>query len=308
MLIVAALAACSSSDSSASEDAADAAVEVAPPASVLVASPLEAALGFASDPEVRQYQVIALQRGADDAMVQCMGRAGFFYAVRPAEDVYRSGAFAGDGSREWTIQNGLGITSSFVDALATDAVQDAADPADSNLEYVSSLTEQQAIDYDLALVGEITGDDPTAEYSPGGCFAESFTDVLRLLAMVDEFEPGLATLNSRLNADPRVVRFQSTWSACMQSAGYRYFNQNALVDDVYARLLDIELVDQQGITQVASSEALDELVAYEQAAAMASFDCRLDFADELARLRYDYEQEFLDDHRFRVAELLGPGS
>ena len=44
------------------------------------------------------------------------------------------------------------------------------------------------------------------------------------------------------------------------------------------------------------------------AAAIVGSDCRLAYADELARLRYDYEQEFLDDNRFRIAELITPVS
>lgn len=272
-------------------------------------SPLEATLGFPSDPERRQYQLISMQRQADQAVVQCMKDAGFYYAVRPAEELFRSGAFIGDGTRQWTEQNGLGITSSFSNALAVDAAApDATDAATSNLDYVSSLTDEQALDYDRALVGEAGATAGTETYEPGGCFAEAFTDILRLLAMVDEFQPGLAALNSRLANDPRVLQFQSRWAACMASAGYEYANENAMVDDVYARLLEIELVDQGGVTRVVSVEALDALVAYERDVAVAAFDCRLDFVDELARLRYDYEQEFLDDNRFRIAELLAPAS
>ncbi len=238
-------------------------------------------------------------------MVQCMRSAGFFYEVRPAEEVVRSGAFIGDGSRAWTQQNGLGITSSFIDALASDAARAATDVASTNLDYVASLTPEQAVAYDLALVGDVASD-ASAEYEPGGCFAESFTEILQLLAIIDEFEPGLATLNSRLNADPRLVGFQAEWSSCMQGAGYEYANENALIDDVYTRLLDIELTDDEGVTRVASSEALDALIDYERGAAVAAFDCRLGFTTELDGLRFDYEREFLDDNRFRIAELLAP--
>lgn len=273
------------------------------------ASPLEATLGFPSDPERRKYQLISMQRDADQAMVQCMKRAGFYYAVRPAEELFRSGAFIGDGTRQWTGQNGLGITSSFAKALAADvASHDATDAATSNLDYVASLTEEQALDYDRALVGEAGAAAGTQAYEPGGCFAEAFTDILHLLSVVDEFQSGLASLNSRLDNDPRVLQFQAEWSACMDSLGYDYANENAMVDDVYARLLDIELVDQAGITRVVSVDVLDALATYEREVAVAAFDCRLDFADELAQLRHDYEQEFLDDNRFRIAELLAPAS
>lgn len=269
-------------------------------------SPLESALGFASEPERRQYQLISMQREADTSMVQCMKGSGFFYAVQRAEDAFRSGAFVGDGTRDWTTLNGLGITSSFIDALAVDAMQAAPDAAATNLGYVASLTNEQATDYDRALVGELGGDTTALEYAPAGCWGEAYSNILRLVALLDEFDVGLDSLNSRLTSDPRVLGFQESWASCMQAAGYNYPNDGALVDDVYARLLDIELVENDGANQVVSGEVLDDLAAYEREVAVASFDCRLGFEDELARLRFDYEQEFLDDNRFRIAELQQP--
>ncbi len=271
-------------------------------------SPLESSLGFASDPGIRQYQLLLMQREADAAMVDCMRRAGFYYAVRPAEQLFRSGAFVGDGSRDWTITNGLGITSSFSSALAADAARGSTDAETTNRGYVESLTPEQSQRYDLALVGEVIPDPATAEYEPAGCWGESYPRILQLLAIIDEFEPSLASLNSRLNADPRVLEFQKTWSTCMQVGGYNYVNPSALVDDIYARLLDIELVEAGGTTQVASKEALDALSEYERQAALASFDCEEGFSADLARLRFDYESEFLDDNRFRIADLQQPAS
>ncbi len=185
-------------------------------------------------------------------------------------------------------------------------MQAAPDAVATNLGYVASLTKDQATDYDRALVGEIGGDPAALEYEPAGCWGEAYSDILRLVALLNEFDVGLDSLNSRLTSDPRVLGFQESWASCMQAAGYSYPNDGSLVDDVYARLLDIELVENDGANQVVSGEALDVLAAYEREVAVASFDCRLGFKDELARLRFDYEQEFLDDNRFRIAELEQP--
>lgn len=265
-------------------------------------SPLEAQVGFTSEPERRRFQLISKQRNADTEMVQCMKQAGFFYAVRPAEETFRSGAFVGDGSRDWILANGLGITASFVDALATDAAQASPDAATTNLDYVASLTPEQQVDYDQALVGDLSAEPEVAAQS-SGCWEQAYRNVITFLGVLDEFEPELGSLNSRLNADPRVLGFQQTWSICMAGAGYSYIDEGALIDDVYARLLGIELVDTDGVTQVVSGEALDALASFEHAVAAVGFDCRLAFVDELAQLRYDYEREFLDDNRFRIAEL-----
>jgi len=270
-------------------------------------SPLESELGFASEPERRRFQLISLQRDADTTMVQCMKQAGFFYAVRPAEETFRSGAFVGDGSREWTLANGLGITSSFIDALAADAARSSPDATSTNLDYVASLTPDQQADYDRALIGDLViASTPEGATTNQGCWEQSYLDIVNLLAIIDEFEPELASLNSRLISDPRVQGFQTTWSMCMESAAYVYTNEQAMVDDVYARLLDIELADANGVTQVVSTEALDALGTYEREVAVASFDCRQGFVAELERLRNDYEREFLDDNRFRIADLLAP--
>jgi len=265
-------------------------------------SPLEAQLGFASEPERRRFLLISKQRSADTAMVSCMKQAGFFYAVRSAEETFRSGAFVGDGSRDWILANGLGITSSFTDALATDTARTSPDAATKNLGYVTSLTAEQQVDYDQALVGDLLAEPGIAAQS-SGCWEQSYLHVVTLLGVLDEFEPELGSLNSRLNADPRVLGFQQTWSMCMDAAGYSYINEGALVDDVYTRLLGIELVDTDGVTQVMSGEALDALASFERDVAAVSFDCRLGFGAKLAQLRYDYEREFLDDNRFRITEL-----
>lgn len=311
-----AFASCGSGDAdepSADVDPAGVESDDAPSVDTVAASdsPLEARLGFPSDPERRRFQLISMQRAADETMVRCMKQAGFFYAARPAEEVFRSGAFIGDGTRAWTEANGLGITSSFAAALAADAASVEAGGSDAtttNADYVASLTEAQALDYDRALVGEAASDPSATAYQPGGCFAEAYTEVLQLVALIEEFETGLASLNSRLSNDPRVVAFRSEWSACMEGEGYDYADENALAEDVYGRLLEIELVDRDGVRTIASVDDLDELRVYEREVALAAFDCRQEFVDELDRLRQDYEREFLDDNRFRIADLLAPDS
>lgn len=275
------------------------------PDQLATGSPLEDELGFASEPERRRFQLISMQRDADATMVQCMKQAGFFYAVRPAEDIFRSGAFVGDGSREWTVENGLGILSSFVDAIATDSIA-PVDAALTNLDYVASLTPEQQVNYDRALVGDLTAPTPSATtVVEPGCWEKSYLDIVNLLAVIDEFEPELGSLNARLNADPRVQEFQLEWSECMAAAGYNYPNEQALIDEVYARLLDVELVESGGFTQIGLD---DSLGSFERAAGLASFDCRQGFVAELDQLRGDYEREFLDDNRFRIADLLASPS
>ena len=295
------LAACGSGQS----DEVEGAVEVLQQAEPL-ASPLERQLGFPSELGQREFELIELQQEADAVMVACMQDAGFFYAVARAGNQLQSGASIGDGSRAWVEINGLGITRSLIKALAGDAALGAVDSAGpANQQYVASLTAEQATAYDIALVGDVVPD-PSGQFEPAGCWGSAYTRIVRIVTLIDEFDDELVTLNSRLNSDPRFLAFQAQWSGCMDGLGFRYSSENALVDDVYARLLDIDLVEVEGVTRATSASALDELLQFELQVAEASFDCRAAFADDVQRLRSDYEQEFLDDNRFRLAEFAEP--
>ena len=271
-----------------------------------LASPLERQLGFSSEPAQRRFDLTELQRQADAAMVECMQGAGFFYAVGLAGDRIQSGVFVGSGSRAWAETEGLGITRSLINALAADASEDMVGDADAaNLEYVASLTAEQAAAYDSALVGEVVPD-LSGQFEPAGCWGSSYSRVVRILSLVEEFDDELTTLNSRLLSDPRFQTYQQQWSACMAAAGYLYGDEQAMADDVYSRLLDIELIEVGNATQASSQSALDALLQFERGVAIASFDCRQSFADDIRQLRADYEVEFLDDNRFRLADVLEP--
>ena len=291
------------------EDAAVAANEraaTAPESEPIVdtASPLESELGFASDPSRRQFQLITRQRQADESITQCMQEAGFFYATVPTQVTLRSGAFVGDGSREWTQQFGLGITSSFREALTTDTSVDATDAETQNRDYVNSLDDAQAAAYDRALVGDLSAPSGADGYTPAGCWGSSFGEIVEVLGLIDQFEADLMVLNSRLLADPRMRDFQLRWSECMDGAGHQYGTEVEMVDDVYARLLDIEVIEVAGLAQVADVDALNALGEFEVAVGLASFDCRQTFAAAQEELRHGYEREFLDDNRFQIADLL----
>lgn len=268
-----------------------------------LASPLESQLGFSSEPGKRNLDLAEAQRQADATMVACMQQAGFFYAVAGVDVRGQSGAAVGDGSRLSAETNGIGITQSLIDALGADAAAAGAADADaSNRAYIASLTADEAAAYDQALVGD--GElEASGQFQPAGCWGMSYTQIVRTLAIIDEFDDQLTTLNERLAGDPRFLSFQKQWSTCMDAAGYRYDDEQVMADDLYARLLDIELIEAGDATQAASPAALDELLQFERAVATASYDCRQGFADEVQRLRIDYEQEFLDDNRFRLADL-----
>jgi len=250
--------------------------------------------------------LIELQEQADEVIVGCMRDAGFFYAVDRSGDRFRAGAFADDGTRTWVAANGFGVTSLFINSLLADEADEVVDDAAiANQEFVASLTAEQAVAYDAALVGQVVPE-PSGEFVPAGCWADAYTDIVRIFSLVDEFGPKLELLNSRLVTDPRFQDFQRTWSACMEPRGYLFETEQALIDDIYARLLAIELIEVAGVTRVASQSDLSALQDFELEAGLASFECRQTFADKAVELRMDYELEFLDDNRFRLAEIFEP--
>ena len=267
------------------------------------ASPLEDSFGFASDPARRHSQLIELQEQANRSVVECMRAAGFYYEPPAVAAALPAGVHVGDGSREAVAERGLGVTIALIEAVAAHGQAAAPDATAANASYVTSLTQQQATDYDLALIGAAAPAAESDSYRPAGCWGAAYSEIIARLELLGEFNDELDSLNARLAADPRVQIIDEAWSACMVAAGYDYVHERSLADDVYARLDAIEVIELGGVSQFASQEAVDAALVYERQVALASYDCRAPHEGELADLRFDYEQEFLDDNRFRIAEL-----
>ncbi len=144
---------------------------------------------------------------------------------------------------------------------------------------IGRLTDAQALDYDLALVGQPgaatdqgsvppqPGVDPDAvgeAFEPQGCWGDAYGDLLTMLTFLDEFQDELVSLNSRFAADPRVATLDNRWSTCMQANEYQYPDRTAMIDDVYARLLDLEVVETDTGTNFAAPELVDDLAEFER--------------------------------------------
>lgn len=290
-------AAACASDSSSSEPS----VVVAEPAPASE-SPLEVRVGFSSDAGRRNVALTRLQRDADQALVACMARAGFVYHVGPVDPALLLGGRAGDGTREWAAVNGLGVTVALIEVTA--ANDRAGDAEAANAAYTAELDAAQAAAYDQALVGDTqpTGADGT--FRPGGCWAESYDELFVTLGLLSELEGDLDRLNRRIETDPRVTAFMATWSECMVERGHRYTDRGAMVDDLYARLLSIQMIESDAGPSFSSPEAVDDLLASEISIALDDHDCSLSFAPDLVELRASYEREFLADNGSRIDAII----
>lgn len=266
-----------------------------------VVSPLFERLGFSSDENARQRQWVSLQHGAEEAVAACMASQGFSYVPSIDQALLLPGFAGSDGSSAWAEQNGLGVTRSFQTARRALDGQSGGNP---NADYLLTLTPDQADDYTRALLGDLpeAAGVPLA-YEPGGCQGQAFASLSAQLVLHDEFASDLGAMNTRLAGDPRVRQHMIEWSTCMAVSGYDYLDQEAMTDDVFARLLEVDVFTDKSLALDSSTE-LEALLAFEQAVAIADFVCSRPFQADLTRIRGAYEQEFLEDHRERIDEAL----
>lgn len=256
---------------------------------------------MSSDPGRRNQTFVTMQRRANESAVQCMQAAGFTYFVQP---VSGGSPRVGDGSRGWVEVNGLGITTLLIDLSDLDS-SESLDAAAANTAYTATLSSEQTLAYDTALIG--TGPPSagagTAGFSPDGCWGQAYFDVFRRLEFWAELNTDLAVLNLRIEEDPRVAGLMETWSRCMQDQGHRYANRGEMLDDLFARLLSINYVETETGLELSDPAAVNELLAIEIDVAVDDFDCGQTIADPLEVIRSDYERRFVDDNRSRISAL-----
>lgn len=233
-----------------------------------------------------------------------MQLAGFTYFVEPIK--LFSGV--GDGSRGWVEVNGLGITIALLELSALDS-SERMNAAAANAAYTSTLSPEQTVAYDLALIGSGPPSEAisTAGFSPDGCWGRAYFDVFERLEAMAALNPKLEVLNARINEDPRVAALMETWSACMQQQGHRYADRGAMIDDLFVRLLSVDYVETDMGLELSDPAAVEELLGIEIDVALDDFDCGLSIADRLGVIRSDYEQRFVDDNQSLISSL-GAGS
>lgn len=322
LLVCFAAVACGGSDGR--EGAIETQVE-APTVEVAMGSPLEVEVGFSSEPNRRNEQLITLQRRANEQVVVCMQAAGFEYFAAPIDRSRLLGPRAGAGTRDWVSVNGLGITTSLLELTAgTAGAGSPLDAASANASYTAQLDPDASARYDAALIGAIVpgadalgGDaapdpidatEPQGGFAPTGCWGSAYNDLVLRLRLADQLADELVLLNDRVRADPRMLALMTDWSGCMNDRGHAYVDRESLLDDFYARSLAIEIVDSAAGPTLGDPNAVDTLLADEIAVALDDVDCREPLAAQLTELRSVYERELLADNRAAINATLQTGS
>jgi hypothetical protein len=161
-----------------------------------------------SDARIRQ--ATRMQR----AVIACMNRAGFKYtpavpAANPRDSL---------SPRQDPLRYGYGVNTAPV-------LQQARDP---NASYVAALTPARRAGYHHALEGGHRGRSP-----PGGCIGVGYDHYMRSLAAVlADFETARERMYAQLAADPRIVRVEHAWAACMSRSGYRYPTVQSIIESL----------------------------------------------------------------------------
>jgi len=198
VLVLALLAACSSTNASDEQQASE---TTNAPTLLSNGSPLVELIGFSSDPEVNRQQFAALQQQSDGLVVECMRRQGFVWQPTPP----LPGSALAPGNRTslaWARSHGLGITDQF-----TLVGRGAPDP---NADYVDALNEPDQMRWRDALWGdtsalETDGEEPVV-YAPAGCLGDAFASTRPMFEVYQEFDEELRILEKRIKADPRRLR------------------------------------------------------------------------------------------------------
>jgi hypothetical protein len=176
---------------------------------------------------------------------ECMIGEGFEYT--PETPTIDGPSAAGNtDTREYAEQRGFGIVAAFEAATL-----DTSTPLPPNQVYLATLTEGERDAYQMALFGEIPGEERPGEEGDGqegsdtndgfpsagtGCKALAIDELGEVFAVMDEFGPAAEEIFIQFDSDMRMLELNETWSACMADAGYLAAERNSVQEIVWTRL------------------------------------------------------------------------
>lgn len=189
---------------------------------------VEEQLGFDDQAlRVRQARI-------QNAIRDCMKEQGFDYVpVDPSAQIAAVTGSSRLSDEEFTKQFGYGISTFWGRGGAQ---------ADPNQQYRRSLTPADRAAYSRALYGENDGatvDDAldTGDFSKlGGCTLKATEAVFGGTQVLTQLQSKLDGLDERINADQRMVRALEKWASCMNAAGYRYEEPDAIDSSLMRRM------------------------------------------------------------------------
>ena len=192
----------------------------------------------------------AMQMEAQEKIAECMTAEGWEYTPYVGASVSGGLGFSELDEEEYRKTYGFGIaTQSLLLKEMLEAEQDdkATDP---NAEIVKGMSEDERAAYNTALYGEIAAaptqeeleamtEEELAELNarqmggPGGCTAQAWSQAFPAEAFFEEFGDALDDAFDRASAEPRIVKADADWSACMAERGHEFASQEEMYTYLY---------------------------------------------------------------------------
>lgn len=250
-----------------------------------------------------------IEREAAELVVTCMNDAGFEFVLpdQPATYVPPDPA-----DRAAAAQDGFGIISGYrFDISQIDLA--AMQSVDPNVAYLSTLSTADVARFYLTLDG------PTPEpgqQRTGGCNGDASDQAYGEWKRFLDLLPNYTVLGEERDTHPDWMAAREVWKQCMRDKGYDYTEPDAIRTDVIRRMratveaqypggqLPLTAVDGVAALDPAVEELLDELLVFEQQAAVANVDCTAPLADRFDAAERLVQQEYINRHQAQIDELL----
>lgn len=306
------------------------------------------------DYDNEDYQ--ALEAKMQEAIAVCMQEEGWEY--KPVTYPGTNYEYSEEDELERIKREGFGIAYYALYPNGNEAVEDPwAEWVDPNQDYVESLspdeqtayyeslngTEEENAEYSTVEIDPETGEEYTFMIGYGaGCQGDAYREVYgddptQNPTYYEAMEGFYADLQSRVEADPRMIKLNEEWVGCMKDKGQPYTDVNSFWEESYndfQKRVD-EIVGENSFTDpmegwtqdqidefmaTATDEdwqelykqpeptgeqkaALEAILADEIAAATAQFECSKPLNDESEDIYADIEEQFIKDHEDELKEI-----
>lgn len=299
-MLAAPLAACS--------DAPDA--PAVGPADAYVNLVLDVSIEEAAQQEMRHEELLAA----------CMAEAGFEYVpslVNMAGFIDEAAMDPPRGSREFAEQYGYGLVS-LPPGVRAPYVENPND------EIVAAMSEAAVAAYFRARDGawgeglDADALDPGEGWKPEGCDVWARGQMAAVAADQDATYLALKAEVDRIDSDvvptqPDVVAADAAWSECMADAGFPGYARQPEAEDRERERSEAPDVANGAIGPDGLTDGQRQGLPRERAVATADWDCVDDvgYADVVARVRAEAQQEYVDAHRDELdawVEAYGDGT
>lgn len=206
-------------------------------------------IGLLTPPDEKSddfVESLAREREASDAAAICMRSYGYEYIPWTSAEIVAPALLDAPprGTQEFAAEVGYGILFNLPRQLETHP----AAKQDPNLVFLDGLSRDQQAVYYQTLYGAGAGViGPRAQsvdpdlYQEGGCLGRELNrDGSTTRAnLLGSLRPSFHDLAARANADPRLLAYDATWSACMAESGYRYASTVTAQADFEARFAEL---------------------------------------------------------------------